>query len=306
MRTISRLFFLTVFAAVGVSFVFALAACAPGGAPGGSTGDLKDAAVGVDGGQAILKPNAMSASTVVIFMKEGKDIEFQCTGSLISANLVVLAGHCLGQGKTEDQPLKDSQSFYVLPGLTFNKSTYTVADMAKGVHVAKLDAAMHPGYSGYNHGAFSPDQTKPTHDIALLFLRNGPLHGVTPATLLPDDSALTPETSVLLAGYGPPTGQQDSNLVQLRYERSKVSESFWEKTGQIEIDNTKSRQMTNGDSGGPGFVINAAGHTLLWGVCSHGAAGDDDQFEVIQRHLDWIREQGAKWGADLNFKTEAM
>lgn len=284
-----------------------LTACAPVGGPSGGPVSASDLRAGIDGGVVVHKPIIFSDSTVLIYRYNHKEkaMDFICTGSLISRDVVLAAAHCAAQGKNENKKPTRNITFFIRGTLRddYHNPSPKKLEALGAKRVEARDVEMNPQYAGTTDGV--PFTDRPMNDLALFHLRNGAPSGVRPATLLTGDLAVGQK--VVIAGYGPRSRATDMDLAILRIRGTHISNLAFSDTQQVETYNTKNAGVTGGDSGGPGFLQSpTTGHWLLWGVTSSSSPGDFDVHEVIQKDLAWIVQQVNSWGADGNFKFESL
>ena len=228
---------------------------------------------GVIGGIEVKPGQREAESTVLLYDKEEK---FLCSGTLIDAELVLTAGHCIS---------KDPSQMYVV----FSHSLAALGD-----------DSLRPVVSARRHENYDVKAVKNIGDIAIV--RFNPYHGLPsgyrPAKLLPDFSVLQEDGEIVAAGYG----VNKAWIVKkgdgvLRTTKLKIYNPNFSET-EVLVKQSIRRGVCSGDSGGPGYVdIN--GELYLWGVVSRGDSipiplfPDCFLFSVYSRvdsFLPWIQE----------------
>jgi hypothetical protein len=130
----------------------------------------------VVGGQEIAMGSPLALSTVGIYEKE---IGYICTGTLITSNLVLTAGHCVDP-KAKDLNIYFSEKIKGAPAERVRKVVASV---------------VHPNYS-------TEMKAKDMGDIAILKFEGDVPSEYAPAKLMGDASKLFNGRDVFVAGYG--------------------------------------------------------------------------------------------------------
>ncbi|QDK38144.1 trypsin-like serine protease [Bdellovibrio sp. NC01] len=196
------------------------------------------------GGKEVQPGDREMTSTVGLYDTEGK---FLCTGTLISANLVLTAGHCIGE-KPEKMIVIFKENFNDL-----NKDN------------------TRPVVGAVRHKDYDPKRGTNTADIAVIRFDNTvPVPaGYKTAKLLPDFNLLQKGTSVVVAGYGLNWSwviKKGSGV--LRTTELQVKDPNWSET-ELSLSQSVKRGICSGDSGGPGY-LDIDGQLYVWGVVSRG------------------------------------
>lgn len=223
----------------------------------------------------------IEASTVLIRL-EGKNLEGSCSGTLIDFDIVLTAAHCV----TEYPPV---------PPIPF-KGTYSVylggnplAD-ANPQPVKALKIAFYPKFKGY--GGYPAQYVSNVGDVDLMQIESGIPPFARPVKPVFDPALLQSGTSILLAGYGPPRGGENSSP-RLRFVR-KVAGHHYKSTGQRSVRNYNQSGSTPGDSGGPVYLEGPEGLAVA-GVIVTGLS-----FEVVSKYEKWMQDTIAKWHDSTN------
>lgn len=244
-------------AAVAAGLLGSLVACSPAkqnavnlGADsssiiGGVTVDAKD-------------PIAKSTVAIVASVKtaDGQEGQFICTGSLLTENVVLTAGHCVPEVGAEYKEVV----LYVIFNTDLRKMGRTDIRLV-------VDSVIHTDYG--KTGSEGED----AHDLALIKFAGAMAPGYTVAKFLDDETLLKPGTKVTLAGYGliETDGVNTKSDDRLRKVDVEVVEEFGKH--EILLDQTKGKGACHGDSGGPAF-LEVNGTQYVWGVTSRGAGKD--------------------------------
>jgi hypothetical protein len=170
---------------------------------------------GIIGGEEVKTDDPVSKSVVAIYdTKQGG----LCTGSIISADLIVTAAHC-AQGQAADLKIifgldiqdKDHRTVLPAESLTFNPR-YTESMNALNKLMSDLETEEMASNPAYDPSSPSPDFLKKIMaaadaytdwgDIALIKLKGALPAGYVPAKLLDKSETLQNAGLVTLAGYG--------------------------------------------------------------------------------------------------------
>jgi hypothetical protein len=206
----------------------------------------------------------------------GSDDAWCCTGTLVSPNVVVTAGHCVNDGCATRVFVGED-----------------VTEPEAGTVIAVKQAVSHPDYSPPN----------PTHDIAVLILSRDA--DCTPRKVA-DGKVLDRADSVRLAGYGNTEvyssgGYGRRRMVDVplasadpRYGADPATEFV---AGAPFLD----RDSCNGDSGGPAFVQwrkrwYLAGATSRATASTIRPCGDGGIYTRVDAFGDWMASvPGGHW-----------
>lgn len=254
------------FAIAIVPLVLALSACT---APNNNSIVRHDNQAGIIGGQYVETEDLIAKSTVglvaTVIMREteeNKNLEsrsssFICTGTLLSDNIVLTAGHCIPEVGEEFETVR----VFVIFKDDINKATREDARLVE-------DYRIHSQYD--QKGPLGEDM----NDIALLRFEGTKPANYNVAKFLPTDTWLVPGTIVTLAGYGlyETDGVTTKSDERLRKVDVKVAENFG-KT-ELVLDQRFGKGACHGDSGGPAFLT-IDNVPYVWGITSRGAGKND-------------------------------
>jgi len=215
------------------------------------------------GGNPAQPGDPIAGSTVLIVgelppAKPGGDPQqYICTGSLLAADTVVTAAHCVAEDLKAPVAAANMRLVF---GLAVTSMTTTLPPLR-----TPSGYQYEPGWQGAVNGAESGEDT---HDIAVIHFDGGLPPGYAPAEVLPANVPLPAGTQVTLAGYGVDNGVTDDGAGVLRIV---TGVPILQPLGQTEeaLDQSSGIGSCSGDSGGPAF-LNVDGKNLLWGVTSRG------------------------------------
>lgn len=180
------------------------------------------------GGQEVAGDSPIAKQTVLIKGKIQR-ATFTCSGSILSENVILTAGHCLGGGGYAD--------LEVFFGPNGSAGSIKVINQIRRRDIP-------------------PDSEMDWDDVAVLKLERNIPAGFTPVQFYPDSNWIEKGSAVILAGYGqtvveaPDSGNGGSG--RLRSVDQVILEP---KFGQSEIlINIKTKGACRGDSGGPAFI----------------------------------------------------
>jgi len=192
-----------------------------------------------------------------------------CTASILSESMLITAAHCFTGPTT---------SWRIIFGTDIRAEGRVMRPI-----FSYLTSPMWPVRGGepVNSG-----------DIAVVRFDGGLPEGYRPAPILEDASVLTPNTVVLLAGYGVEDGVQRTGSGILRIVETTLLDPNYSET-EMSVDQSRGRGACHGDSGGPAYV--KVGDTMyLWGVTNHGINDTKDDcsmhasYALIPFYKNWI------------------
>lgn len=270
------------FLSLCVTSILGLAACSPKAQVdeyGGllTTDDLgtgKNQSQGIIGGEAVNDDDAVLKSTVAIVnLRYGQIV---CTGSLVSKNLVVTAGHC-----TTEDPKH-------LAILFTNKLPKTREDATASVVRKVIAGETHPQWPKND---FSSD--KNWGDIALLRFEGEVPATYAPVRMLSNKTLLVAQADATLAGYGWTNGRLKTEATSLNKTKVKIENPDFSET-EVMMNQKNGTGACHGDSGGPAF-IEVEGQLVLIGVTSRGHDDPGDTCEFfslysnVAAQMEWLK-----------------
>ena len=270
------------FLSLCVTSTLGLAACAPKASVDEYSGLLttedlgsgKNGTQGIFGGEAVLDDDAVLKSTVAIVnLRYGQIV---CTGSLVSKNLVVTAGHC-----TTEDPNH-------LAILFTNKLPKTREAAAASVVRKVIAGETHPQWPKND---FATD--KNWGDIALLRFDGEIPANYAPVRMLSNKTLLVAQGEALLAGFGWTNGRQKTEAQGLNKTKVKIENPDFSDS-EIQMNQKAGSGACHGDSGGPAF-IEVEGQLVLVGVTSRGHDDPNDTCEVfslyssVAAQMEWLK-----------------
>jgi V8-like Glu-specific endopeptidase len=263
--------------------LLALSSLSAFAAPGDAA--LQEASfVSIVGGQPVPASSRFARLTVMIVAKFGANVGL-CSGTLISKDTVLSAGHCV---KSEDTGLP-ADKIVVALNPTGGVKPENVIPVTKFLP--------HPGYHDIRDGFIA---NRPVHDIAILHLDRP---AVGPDALIADlpTAELDLNTEVVLAGYGRTNPANAGSSGKLYFAWTSASAfnvgSGADADTQIRLTGI---QPCSGDSGGPIFRATETSAVLV-GVTSNvmGACSENGTEMSVAAHLTWIRATAAALGGTI-------
>jgi secreted trypsin-like serine protease len=208
-----------------------------------SSGDI-NSQDSIIGGAAVKSTDFVRSATVAVYTTSRRGLEFLCTGTLISKDLVVTAAHCM-------------QSVYTIVYVSFGeelpKSTLSMIRVEEFVS--------HPDYGNVQKPGEDTELYWTTeHDIALLKLSTNAPMGFSPVVIHADTDKIPLQSKLLLAGFG--TTNDEKGTAALSMNQVEVTlDSLVD--DYLVIDQTQYKGACFGDSGGPAYLKTAQGWVVV-------------------------------------------
>ncbi|MFZ3228848.1 MAG: trypsin-like serine protease [Pseudobdellovibrio sp.] len=271
-----------------------LAACAPATNSTPTTYQSSEAAQSeIIGGMNVDLKFAQQNGVVGIFDAESGGL---CTGSLIAANLVITAGHCVNVSHPTAMLVFFTPNFQeaIIRDQTGNFK-YNPKLVRAGLKVIRHE----------KYGDASIKETDAQHDVALIRLESAAPAEFSLAQLAPSQltTSLHAGSLVTLAGYGVSTYKADpksgrplaSTGSGLLRKVDKIQVLTVRPNGEeIMFDQSQGRGACHGDSGGPAYFTDAVSKkTFVIGVTSRDASPNrscDSKtiYTGMMGYSDWI------------------
>lgn len=261
--------------------LIALAGLAGGGSAW-AAGSVKSAP-GIVGGSVAVQGQFPFMAFVAYFDRRG-NLVFICTGTLVSSNVVLTAGHCTA-GEQSGVPRRASGYRVVTGNVNWARRPSTISEVSK----VRVNPNFNP--RGPTHDAGLLILSKPVKQPAVPLWQSGPVNGGTAAQI-----AGWGETSV---GSGPtkrlrwaPTVVQSSS-----YCAHAAGNFPYDPSSMLcALDTPSDRTGTcSGDSGGPLLVKQSGGTVMEVGVTSVGPANcgthRGDYFTAVRPIYPWVSGQ---------------
>lgn len=262
--------------------------------------------VGIFGG-AVLNENSPLTKTIVLVVHEftgyrdGKYVKetSMCTGSIIDSNMILTAGHCVGENNSSSDRVV--VAFSVDPVCNYDKGNKDLIRRTSMVY-------RHTGYNGKSLG----------NDLAIIRIDGVVPAGYGPMSLMLDPVGFDLNRPVFVAGYGKQVdyaADESGRAIVLKaakvypYIMQLIGQGDNQKVGEgatvlneaevFFLDQTRGEGVCAGDSGGPSMVMTSTGIKQL-GVASFVMRLDGQKTPSTCRQgagetslyyfRDWIRQ----------------
>lgn len=185
------------------------------------------------GGQAATATDAITRSTVALVSAKNDILKEQCTGTLISSNLVLTAAHCL-------EGLRPN-----------NVWIHFGANLPRPFYLNQLtqvkDFIVHPKFGPVYDSEFPATEL---NDIAVILLKENAPAGYSAVPVKEGKSSEVGDT-LLLAGYGHISDVNPIRATNLNFARVVVHQ-IWQSL--LVLDQSNKSGACKGDSGGPAYI----------------------------------------------------
>jgi len=250
-----------------ITLALAISACAP--ARQSSEQQLSSGVASPDivGGDLVKATDTVAASTVGIILQTSQG-EGVCTGTLIAANIVLTAAHCV----------EDVVAAVVVFGISMDTSKEGRSVDLVSVHPAYLPKA--PGQGGWN-------------DIALLRFAGALPKSAKVAEYLKAVTPLKKGLKAVAAGFGTTLANgRGVDEGTLRKTTLTLQNPAYEKTELLFPLSARGGSTCHGDSGGPAYITQAGKLTVV-GITSRGTGAGCDNVSIftnVASHALYIKE----------------
>lgn len=236
------------------------------------------------GGTAVNSDDFARSATVSIYTVGRRGpLEFLCTGTLVSRDLVVTAAHCL-------------QSIYTVIYVSFGEQ---IPKSTEGL--IRVDGSIsHPGYRVVQKPGDDGELYWTTeHDIALMNLDTLAPEGHAPVGIHANTDKIPLKSKLLLAGFGitdDETSAAATSMNQIEVELHSLVGEF------LVIDQSNNKGACFGDSGGPAYLKTAKGW-LVVGATHAARPGYSDchhmsDYTSLSKYSEFIKSSADKLGAE--------
>ena len=240
-------------------------ACRPANSPSNiSTADDQDPApveTGIVNGHTVKGRNGLSSFVVAIVSQRPEGTAL-CSGSILTADTILTAAHCLATDPTTTKII-----------------------FASSIRLANESNTRQVLRQEQNSLWQGDNSANGLGDLAILYFEGGLPKGFQQVTLAPKSINLSPHTGVRFLGYGVTNGQTHAGAGQLRQTDSTILQPL--SSTQIETDG-RTASVCFGDSGGPAFV-EYNGQWVQWGLASSVLSQDCNQASVHTTVMSYIR-----------------
>ncbi|WP_413582127.1 S1 family peptidase [Bdellovibrio sp. HCB288] len=224
-------------------------------------------------GKSVDRDSTVANATVALMLADGDRIRTVCTGTLVSKDLVVTAGHCV-------EPIYSGYEMVV----SFGPETYTSKNEGD---LREIDRAISYDYLTPPVGESHTRSINELRDVALIKLRTSAPKWAVPVPILGSEAGLRMGQSVLLAGFGR-TNEFVSAMSTLLQSTHVDIVSVEDR--KITVDQSKGTGACWGDSGGPAFLETDRGLVVI-GATSGSAYGSVDcHTKVVYASLPGFKE----------------
>lgn len=231
---------------------------------------------GIIGGDLTERTHKVYNSTVAVLAQGFREhFRVQCSGVLISENLVLTAAHCL-------QGLPPKTTLAVYFGV--------IVPRTKMENTREIEAILpHPGFSPIRDEVGQIISSR--HDVALLKIKGALPSFAVPAKIA--SSSLTPQKdeALVVAGFGLKNDEYQMPSEGLRHAHVNIHDT-WE-THYL-IDQRNKTGLCKGDSGGPAY-LQAAEELIVVGITRGGHHGSTNcrgfsEITALVDNLDFLQE----------------
>jgi len=280
---------------ISMTIALGLLACAK--APQSGQTASASAIAGIIGGTAVAANDPIAHTTVQVYMlitevdpQTNRQVTelASCTGSLVSDDVILTAGHCA---------VADPSDMFIY----FSKDI--PSDMKSFVQGRQNNPLVRQVVGGLTNPAWAKltaKKTKNWGDMSLLKFEGSAPSGYSTATLISADAKLANNESILLAGYGLVQPLLDENnqaeATELREVTVSIKDANFSQT-EIMLATDQGKGSCHGDSGGPGFVT-VNGQQVVAAITSRADTKTDPQgqcvgdtiYTDVAPYLGWISQ----------------
>lgn len=215
------------------------------------------------GGREAVPGDKVLLSTVGLLRIKSNNIRKACTGTLISPDLVLTAGHCIKSFHLDDPtPAKEMA---IWPSGHMPSEGFTNVDHGKMIGVESY--IVHPSF----FGILEKKNPEDNYDIALLKLSRKIPADKRFVSLVSSRNNYPEGTNIFLAGYGLIDNIAENGHVRPPKENTQLRVTnnyiYQYNTGTFEVDQSNRRGTCFGDSGGPAY-IEKNNELVLFGITS--------------------------------------
>ncbi|WP_413575217.1 S1 family peptidase [Bdellovibrio sp. HCB290] len=197
-------------------------------------------------GKSVERDSQVANATVALMLVDGDRLRTFCTGTLISKDLIVTAGHCL-------EPIQSGYEVVI----SFGSETF----YSKGEgDIREIDRALSYDMVTPQAGDGTSRASVELRDLALIKLRTLAPRWALPVPVLGSEARLNAGQEVLLAGFGR-TNEKLSEMS--KYLLTTHVRVLGVQDRKIIVDQSQGTGACWGDSGGPAFLQTESGLVVV-------------------------------------------
>jgi secreted trypsin-like serine protease len=235
-------------------------------------------------GGSVAAPGQFPFMAFIVYFNNRGNAVFVCTGTLVSSNVVLTAGHCTANEKT-GVPQRASGYRVVTGAVNWAKQPRTVSNVSK----VRVNPTFNP--HGPSHDAGLLILTKPVKQPAVQLWSSGEIAGGTAAQIA-GWGETSPNSGPVNKLHWGPTVVQSANYCA----NHSASNFTFDPASMLCAQDTPSNHAAtcNGDSGGP-LLVKQGGVVTEVGLTSVGPSNcsthQPDYYTAVRPIYPWVSSQ---------------